>query len=151
MFAGLPNQSPLLTMPGQAPFSFAVLCIIMPLRLLEKHCKSKVKCLVHEHNTMSPTRAQTRNGPSGDESTNHVLFPYLWFAATSVPAHACPQPRSQGLRGAGTERGETLGTRLACPWGTHARQLLWIEQLPENKTIALVKTLYSTFKSPIFS
>ena len=31
----------------------------------------RVKCLAQEHNTMSPTRAQTRNARSGVEHTNH--------------------------------------------------------------------------------
>ena len=31
----------------------------------------RVKCLVQEHNTMSPARARTRTARSGDERTNH--------------------------------------------------------------------------------
>ena len=34
-------------------------------------CAVRVKCLVHEHNTMSPSRARTRTARSGVESTNH--------------------------------------------------------------------------------
>ena len=34
----------------------------------EKHCESKVPCV---HNTMTPTRARTRNTRSGVERTNH--------------------------------------------------------------------------------
>ena len=37
----------------------------------------RVKCLAHEHNTVSPARARTRTARSGDERTDHeaTTFP----------------------------------------------------------------------------
>ena len=35
----------------------------------------RVKCLTHEHNTISPTRAQTPTARSGVDHTNHLATP----------------------------------------------------------------------------
>ena len=40
----------------------------------------RVKCLVQEHNTMSPARTRTRTARSGVERTNHeAIFKKLWL------------------------------------------------------------------------
>ena len=57
----------------------------------------RVKCLVQEHNTMSPARARTRTARSGDERTNHE--------ATALP--------NEGGGGGGRRggRGKLRGTK----------------------------------------
>ena len=39
----------------------------------------RVKCLAHEHNTVSPARARTRTARSGVELTNHEATTPPWF------------------------------------------------------------------------